>query len=305
MVRNPNLRQIDAFKAVIESGTVSRAAEILGVSQPAVSKLLAHLEADIGMVLFERGRGRLLVPTERGMRLYAEITRIFAGIDEVGRAIESIRREDREQLVIGLMPGLSGPFIRQVLERFRRKWPDVYISIASLSSRAIVELLETRQADVGIISIRMVTEHLETEPLLDHPLVCVLPLGHRLAAKARITVDDLAGEPIISFAPGSSTRARLDALFSARGLSPNVVIDASTAHNVCEFVAAGMGVTLEHPLLIESVHGRVAVRPFEPTTVFNFLLCRPRGGRNRELVQSFIEETRETATIVSRELVSV
>jgi hypothetical protein len=76
--RGLNLRQIEAFKAVIEFGTVSRAAEVLNVSQPAVSKLLTHLEAATGLKLFDRRQGRLAT-TPQGMRLYEEIERIFAG----------------------------------------------------------------------------------------------------------------------------------------------------------------------------------------------------------------------------------
>lgn len=79
MVRRLNLRQVEAFKAVIEYGTVSRAAEMMNVSQPAMSKLIAHLEEDTALRLFDRVKGRL-VATRRGMRLYEEIDRIFAGV---------------------------------------------------------------------------------------------------------------------------------------------------------------------------------------------------------------------------------
>ena len=79
MVRQLNLRQVEAFKAVIEYGTVSRAAEMMNVSQPATSKLIAHLEEDTGLRLFDRVKGRL-VPTRHGMRLFEEIDRIFAGV---------------------------------------------------------------------------------------------------------------------------------------------------------------------------------------------------------------------------------
>ena len=106
MGRRLNLRQIEAFKAVIEHGTVSRAADILNVSQPAISKLIAHLEADAEVRLFDRVNGRL-APTERGMRLYQEIDRIFSGVQQIENAAEAIRREEQGRLVVGVMPALS------------------------------------------------------------------------------------------------------------------------------------------------------------------------------------------------------
>src|SRR5262249_56352035 len=92
MTRRVNLRQIEAFKAVIEYGTVSQAAEMIGISQPAMSKLIAHLEDDTGLRLFDRIKGRL-APTRRGMRLYEEVDRIFVGVRQVENAVEAIRRD--------------------------------------------------------------------------------------------------------------------------------------------------------------------------------------------------------------------
>src|SRR3546814_162603 len=206
MVRTPNLRQIEAFKAVIETGTVSRAAELLRSSQPAASKLLTHLEEDTGLQLFDRRRGRL-VPTERGMRLYEEIDRIFAGVKQVERAVESIRREEHDRLLIGVMPGLAGPFISRAVVGFLKRHPKAYVSVAARSSQFVADWLLARQLDVGIISMRIDHRHFEAEPLISLPLVCVMPIGHRLAKKKRITPRDLVKEDFIAFGEGSHTRS--------------------------------------------------------------------------------------------------
>ena len=91
MRRRLNLRQVEAFKSMIEYGTVDRAADMLHVSQPAMSKLIAHLEADTGLRLFDRMKRRL-VPTAHAMRLYEEVGRIFAGVLQVESAVDAIRR---------------------------------------------------------------------------------------------------------------------------------------------------------------------------------------------------------------------
>src|SRR5262249_3843183 len=132
MGRRLNLRQIEAFKAVIEHGTVSRAAGVLNVSQPAISKLIAHLEADAEVRLFDRIKGRL-APTERGMRFYQEIERIFSGVAQIENAAEAIRREEQGRLVVGVMPALAGRFVQEVTMGFLRRRPNVFCSIESRS----------------------------------------------------------------------------------------------------------------------------------------------------------------------------
>jgi len=154
MLRHLNLRQIEAFKAVIENGTVSRAALVLSISQPAMSKLIAHFEADTGLKLFDREKGRL-APTDHGMRLYEEIDRIFAGVRQVENAAEAIRREERGQLAVGVMPALSGTFIQRATMGFLKDRPNVFCSVQSLSSHRIADWLATRKLDVGLASARI------------------------------------------------------------------------------------------------------------------------------------------------------
>ena len=128
MARAINLRQVEMLKAVVEHGTVSRAAVVLGISQPAASKLLMQLERDGGLKLFDRARGRL-APTAQGMRLYEEIDRIFAGVRQVETAIAVIRREDtgeNGQIVVALID--DGEV---TLKRLRRRGHSVALEPAT------------------------------------------------------------------------------------------------------------------------------------------------------------------------------
>jgi DNA-binding transcriptional LysR family regulator len=301
MARPLNLRQIEAFKAVIESGTVSRAAEVLHISQPAVSKLLAHLEQQTRLRLFERLKGRL-VPSLQGMRLYQEIDRIFVGVRQVESAVESIRREDQGRLNVGVMPGLSGAFIRRVIMAFLHNHPEVYVSVHVRSSQLIADWLISRQLDVALIRSRIDNPYVETESLMERPLVCVMPPSHRLARKKVVVPRDLDGEPFVSFAHDSYTGEQIAALFEAHKVKANVVLDATVAPTVCEFVASGLGVSLIHPLFVDGLGDRVAIRRFEPALPFDFLMCRARNSRNVRLVEAFAEQMRAAAATISREM---
>ncbi len=299
--RQPTLRQVEVLKAVVELGSVTRAAEALCMSQPAASKLLSNLEADIGLELFSRRRG-LLVPNERGLRFYAEVDRVFAGLDQLGRAVDDLRREERGQLTIGVLPGLSGPFICSVIETFRASNPEVYISLQTRSSQYLVEWMRSGQLDLCLVTARFEDAHIEIEPLLKLPMVCILPVDHPLTAKSVLSLKDIAEAGCISFRQGSHSRLKMDRLFESHGLRPNVVMEADIALNVCELVARGMGIALVHPIFARNVQDRVAVRLFElADPIDDFLMCRPRHGRNRHLVSSFAQTVRETAETLSRD----
>jgi DNA-binding transcriptional LysR family regulator len=303
MPRQLNLRQVEAFKAVIENGTVSRAAEMLHISQPAMSKLIAHLEQDTGLKLFDRVKGRL-APTERGMRLYEEIDRIFAGVRQIENAVDAIRREEQGRLMVGVMPALSGSFIQQATMGFLQRNPNVYCSIQSRSSQWIADGLVTRKLDVGLVSSRIDNPYIVTEPLMEHPLVCIMPPDHPLAANSVIQPEHLDGVPFISFDPESFSGQRIAKMFDACKIKANIVLIASVSPTLNEFVMAGLGVSLVHPLMVSGLQERLAVRRFEPSIRFDFQLCRSRESRNAGLVEAFLQETRATAERISRALVS-
>ncbi|MDB6177707.1 LysR substrate-binding domain-containing protein [Paracoccus sp. Z330] len=298
--RQPTLRQIEVFKAVIETGTVSRAAETLHMSQPAASKLLSNLEADSGLELFERRRG-LLVPTERGQRFYEEVDRIFTGLDQIGLAIDNLRNEERGRLTIGVLPALSGRFISSAIRSFSDVQPDVFISLHARSSSYLVDWMRSGKVDVCIVAGRVDDPHIRAEPLLNMPMVCMIPLDHPLTALDHLCVADLADAPLVAFMHSSYTRHQLERIFDAEDRRPRIVTEATTAQNVCELVAAGIGVGLVHPAYVETVEGRVAVRPFVPESYLDFQLCRLRHGRNRQLVTTFVDQVRATADAFARD----
>lgn len=303
MSRQLNLRQIEAFKAVIEHGTVSRGAEVLNISQPAMSKLIAHLEADTGLKLFDRLKGRL-APTKRAMRLYEEISRIFAGIQQVESAVDAIRREDQGRLAIGVIPALSGSFIQQATSRFLSAHPNVFCSVESVSSQWIVDRIIARQLDVGIVGAAIVNPYVVIEPLMEHSLVCILPNGHNLAHHDQIDARDLESVDVIGLPADYYASRMADQAFAERGVRPNIRVVADTMPILCEFVAAGQGVALVHPLAALGLRDRVVIRPFVPDIASSFQLCRSADSRNFQLIEAFATELRSTAQLATAEIFS-
>jgi DNA-binding transcriptional LysR family regulator len=303
MPRRLTLRQVEAFKAVIESGTISGAAQMVHISQPAMSKLIAHFEADTGLKLFDRLKGRL-APTESGMRLYEQIDRIFAGVRQVENAAEAIRRAERGQLLVGVMPALSGSFIQRATTGFLKDRHNLFCSVQSLTSQWIVDRLISRKLDVGLVDGGIDNPYVALEPLMEHPLVCIMPPDHPLAAKSQIEPQDLHHIPFVAFHPEADVGQLVERMCEAHNIEPQIVLVANVAPTLCEFVAAGLGVSLVHPLAASGLKHQLAVRRFEPEILLRFQLCRSPDSRNADLVEAFSQEVRATAVQISRSMLS-
>jgi DNA-binding transcriptional LysR family regulator len=295
MRRPVTFRQIEAFKAVIEQGTISRAAAVLHVTQPGMSKIIANLEADTGLVLFDRINGRRLVPSPQGMRLYEEVDRIFAGMQQVESAIDAVLREDQGRIAIGAMPVLSGNFVQRATMEFLQRRPQAFCVVESRTSPHIMEWLANRKLDVGLVEPGINNPRIVSEPLMQHPLVCILPTGHALAAKTVVRAAHLDGLPFVAYTPEGVLGPRIAAIFAEQGIRLNTVLIAAMASTVCEFVAAGRGISLVHPVAALGFGDRLVVRAFEPAIPFSFRLCYSRDNRNTRLITDFVEAARNTA----------
>lgn len=301
MARSLTLRQIEAFKALIEHGTVSRAAEIMNLSQPAMSQLISHLESDAGLRLFERVKGRL-VPTERSMRLYEEIGRIFAGVRQVENAVEAIRREEQGSLTIGVMPALASSFIPRVTASFLIDREDVFCSIQQMSSQWVMDWLVERRLDVGLVGSGFDNPYIVLEPLLQHPLVCVLPKAHPLSVLQVIEPQHLSAQRFISMHHDTYIGRHVEEMLARYDIKPQKVMVANVASALCESVAAGIGLSLTHPLSVSGHDDRVAIRRFEPDIMYSYQFGRSITTRNTELVDAFASALLRTAKDVSSNL---
>jgi DNA-binding transcriptional LysR family regulator len=217
----------------------------------------------------------------------------------VESAAEAIRREEGGQLAVGVMPALSGTFIQCAIMGFLEKRADVFCSVQSLSSHRIADWLATGKLDVGLVSARIDNPYISMEPLMEHPLVCVMPLNHPLAAKSSIEPQDLDRVPFVTFNPDSNAGQCVATVLERYRVKPRTVLVANISPTLCELVAAGLGVSLVHPLMVSGLEQRLVMRRFEPAIPFGFRLCSARDNRNSRLAQDFAQQVRRTAEQVS------
>lgn len=288
-------RQLEAFHALIVGETVTRAAELLFVTQPAVSRLIADLEQEVGFTLFERVRGRL-VPTEDALLLHEEVERSLDGMTRIANVARDIKTARKGILQIAAAPSLSLSFLPKVIASFLEQHNDVNISLSGSNSTAVVDQVTSQRCHVGFIMLPTHYPGVHSEKLLTTEVVCIAPMGHALAAKAVIHPKDLAGERFISHPSDLESRLRVDALFAAYGIQRHLQIETQFNAGVCSFVENGLGVALIDPITALNYPGKIAIRRFEPTLQDEVQVMFPAQRPPSRLVRQFVEHVKNHAS---------
>ncbi|MBB6308587.1 LysR substrate-binding domain-containing protein [Xanthobacter tagetidis] len=284
-------RQIEAFNALMSVGTTIKAAEILGVSQPAVSRLISQLESEIKLKLFDRERGRMQ-PTPEGRIFHQGVDRAFLSLRKLELIAQDIRTQSQGHLRIGALPSLGFSFIPDVVASFAKAEPRTIIKMDIISSVIVRDGIANDQFDIGFVADEVDLSGIISESFIAPPVVCVMPPGHPLASKSVIRPEDLADVPFISLSHVDRTRQRIDALFEKRGIHRNIVHETHFALSICQLAARGMGVGLTNPCSLgEVAPDDLVVRPFVPRLNFHALMIYPPDRQLSKTVKSFRKTT--------------
>lgn len=283
-----NLRQYEVFRAVMEAGTVTGAAERLRVTQPGVSKLLAQFERELGFAVFVRERRRLK-PTPEGEALFREVRRAFLGLDYLSRVAADLRNLRQGQLVVAATHAISSHYLPDVIAAFLRAHPGISVSLHTLDSPGTAQAVATGRSDLGIAQFEVATPGLRSQVLCTTEAVCVLPPGHRLATAAKVEARALHGEPFVALATVNRLRVRVDALFEAAGAVPRTLVDASLASTACRLVMQGVGVSVMDRLSAEAnLHQGILLRPLAPAVTEHLLLLLPEERPLSGIARAFV-----------------
>ncbi|EWY38269.1 hypothetical protein N825_13760 [Skermanella stibiiresistens SB22] len=287
-------RQIEAFHAIMAVGTTTRAAELLGVSQPAISRLLKQLEQSTQLRLFERVNGRL-VPTQEGILFHKEVDRSFLALDRLKVAAADIRSYGTGNLRIAALPALGFSLIPKLIAEFLDgRAAQVSITMETANSDTVRDLVATGQFDLGFAAEEIETAGVVTELFAMPPAVCVLPLGHPMADRPVITAQDIAEEPFISLSRTDRARRRIDTIFDRLGARRRIVVETHYALSVCHFVQRGAGVGLVNPFCLDAVPvGSLVVKPFVPRITFRTLMVFPPQRPVTGLAEQFRDMARD------------
>ncbi|MGA1834143.1 LysR substrate-binding domain-containing protein [Rhizobium wenxiniae] len=283
-----NFRQIEAFKAVIQSGTVSRAAELMGVTQPNVSRLVVELEAAIGFALFDRVKGRL-VPTPEGQAFYRDVDLSFRGLDMLRSSAARIRDFGSGQIRVASLAAAGSTIVPRAVKRFRETYPSAVVTLSIMTSSAVRNHIVDGEYDVGLAADEVDLSGVEHQVFGSFPALCAIPAGHPLASRKVVTPADFDGADYVALSSGDKARIQFDRLCEEAGAKPNLVIETPFAITACALVLEGVGIAIVNPLSIDGFTERgVVFRPFEPAVYFkSFMLFRP-DEQKASLVRAFV-----------------
>lgn len=269
-------RQLEAFRETMVTGTARGAAEIMGISQPAVSRLIDGLEKTLQITLFDRGSGRL-VPTAEAQLLFTELQKTFSTYDRLRTVAEDIRFGRKGSLHIASMPALGLGFLPDTIAEYAKQQPDVKIRYDLQLSTRVEELASAQMVDLGIAEFPFERPGFEREDFCKIPYVLALSEGHELGHRSVITPKDLDGVDMVSLSVETVARRMLDACFANAGVTPRVIWETTFSAGVCALVQRGMGVGLVDMFTAHDMVGKGLIfRRFEPDMVFHVGILYPR-----------------------------
>ena len=255
------LRQLQVFEAVYRLGSVTRAAEELHLSQPAVSMQVRQLEGAVGMPLLEQA-GRRLRRTDAG-EVMARHARAIAGqLREAEDAIEDLRGGGAGRLRISVATTVNY-FATRLLAGYCREHPRVEVSLDVTNRQTVIRQLAENTTDIVLMGQPPARLDLVAEPFMENPLVVIAARDHPLAAKRRVQLTALEREPFLVREPGSGTRLAMERFFAEHGVQLSRSIEMTSNEAIKQSVEAGLGlgVVSRHTIDLELEAGRIVVLP--------------------------------------------
>ncbi len=267
-------KQVEAFRAIILTGSMTAAARELHTSQPNISRLIAQLERHTGFALFTRVAGRL-APTPEARAFFRDVERAFVGLQDIKASANNIRKQGTGHLRIAAVPSIALTIMPNVLKAFARKFPKTRVSLYVGDSGTVAQWVASSYCDVGISAYVDEMPGMNSERFDTLQGVCVVYKDHPLArVKRPVKIKDFRGESFISLHSGDGTRRNIDALFSAYEEDYRTMYyECRYAVAICNMVGLGMGISIVNPLVAENcLHMGIVVKPLEPRVAFSYFI---------------------------------
>ncbi len=297
-----NSRQAEAFRAMMLTGSVTEAAALMAVTQPAVSRLLRDFQALLNMKLFEK-RGTGLVPTAAASALYTEVERSFIGLERITAAAEEIRSRRTGLVRVAALPALANGYLPRLTGRFLMERPNLTLSCFGVISPIVVDWVLNNQCDVGFAQVPIVHAGLPSVRLPALPRVAIMPEGHRLAIKSLLIPRDFEGESFVSLTAGSTGRHLIDQAFNRDDVRRVLRVETSLSEIMCGMVSSGLGVAICDPFTALEFEGRgVVMRPFEPRIDFDLAAVFAPQRSPSPVALDLVEEVRQSVLKLAGDL---
>ena len=257
------MHRYKAFLKVVEVGSFTKAAELLGYTQPALSQMMTSLERELSMKLLYRSRYGIRL-TPEGERLYPSVESAVLQYDAMRRSADEISGLETGVVRIGTVSSVSAHWLPQVIRSFWEKHPNVQIVLHQGDYSSIQEWIRNGAVDFGFVNPRAV-KGLETTVVKSGEFRAVVPAGHSLATREAVTLADLAREPFLLVESGAY--GEVEEAFAAAGITPNIRLRMHDDYSLLSMVEQGMGVSILTELVLRKTAYDVAALPIDPPVI--------------------------------------
>ncbi|MBL8341347.1 MAG: LysR family transcriptional regulator [Rubrivivax sp.] len=265
---NITFRQLRVFVEVARTGNMTRVAEALHLTPPAVSMQVKEIESQVGLPLFDR-QGRSVVLSTAGEYFLVHAKKLLAALKEADDAMARLKRVERGLLTVGMV-STAKYFVPHLLARFHEEHPGVEVKLRLANNRdQLVALMSAGEVDLAIMGRPPKELATRAEPFAAHPHVFVAPPGHPLLATPHAPAEALARHPFIVREDGSGTRAAMERWFAEHRVTPSIAMELPSNETIKQAVIAGMGLTFlsQHTIGLELKTGMLAVLDIVHTPV--------------------------------------
>ncbi len=268
------LRQIEVFHAVYVNGSITNAAAALNVSQPSVSKVLAHAEQQLGYRLFDRVKGKL-IPTPEAHQLFGHVRDVYDDVDRLRHVAVNLKEASAGRIRVATTPAFGVEILPRAIATFRNDWPDAVFEVETLHLDEIRDALTESRVDIGLAFDPARHPGIRRKKLATARFYVLAPGGTGFPGKQGLTVDDLAGRDFIALNRRGPLGKMLADHLEAAGFRPDIVAWTETYHVAKALVGAGIGITIADEITARSAIGAdVVMLPLEPAIEFDISLMQ-------------------------------
>lgn len=289
-----NLRHVEVFYAIMRAGSITEAARVLNVTQPAVSVALKQLENRLGLKLFDRVGGRLQ-PTPEAKALLPDVAEIFGRLGAVERFSQDLAKGARGVLSIAASPPLCDGLVAKAVATFVAKRPGVKVNLHAITSPLVLDRVINREVDLGVAYEPVVSAAVTMEEIARAPIGCIMPARHPLAKRATVRIRDLAPYPVVTYLPQALLRPYIDRALSEKTSALRIAVETGASATAISLAVHGAGIALVETMLFSArpVPG-FTIRPLEPRTELKALLLLPRQAATSHVRDDFIAHLRKS-----------
>lgn len=287
------IRQLEAFAAVMSTGSVTAAGRLLGRSQPAITRAIQELETELGFTLFARS-GPRVSPTTRGFLLYEEVEPVLLGMQQIRASAAAIGRDGSRSLNVVATPSLAAGLLPAALAG--EPALPAQIHLHSAAPEKVVHAVLTGAAEVGVTSLPLEHRGVALHWIGEAGCVAALHADDPLATAAAVPLSACGSRTLVTMQNPYRVRQRFDEALAHAGVAVAARIDTNTSLNALALVRAGLGIALLEPV---TAYGfpvpDVAVRPLDTRIPFHFCVITPQGRPQTPAVQTLIAQLAQAA----------